>query len=310
LEVLKLSALLVTSQLDGSGKTTIAAGIGEHLENSGKKVGYLRVGGIAGGLADAAFVGGALGIPEPPAKLQCDITAVKAAYGVLAIDKDTVIIEGDWQSAKNIINATGAKVITVAVYADKKPPVNAADYKTIGDSLIGIVLNKVPSNRLEVASQFKEVKVLGVIPEDRTLLALSVGELADTVKGEILSGKDGSGELVENFMLGITGLDRNPAYFDRKEAKAAILPTGRYDLQLAALATPTACLVLTGAGEISPSVLAMAEAKKVPVIRTADETPAVVEAVETALNGGRMAQPAKLARLAELMNERFDFSAQ
>jgi len=123
-------------------------------------------------------------------------------------------------------------------------------------------------------------------------LSLTIGELADIAKGEIISGKDKSGEPVSNFMLGIIGLDRNPAYFSRKGAKATILRTERYDLQQAALATPTSCLVLTGAGEVSPSVLAMAELKKVPVIRTNSESPAVVEAIEAAINNGRLTQPA------------------
>lgn len=309
-----MSTLLVTSQLDASGKTTIAAGIGQHLKNSGKKVGYLRVGGVASGLTDAALVGGALGLTESPAKLQCDLSGVKTAYESVAGGKDTVIIESDWQSAKIVTDATGAKVIVVAVYADKKTPAVSADYKVFGDKLAGVVVNKVPSNRLETASQLKgqvkEIKILGVIPEDRNLLALTIAELANVVKGEIISGKDKSGELVANFMLGIIGLDRNPAYFSRKEAKAAILRTERYDLQMAALATPTSCLVLTGAGEISPSVLALAEAQKIPVIKAAEETPAVVEAIEAAISGGRMTQPAKLTHLAEVMNQRFDFSVQ
>lgn len=305
-----MGALLVTSQLDTSGKTTIAAGIGQRLKSEGKKMGYLRVGGTARGLADAAFMGETLGLTELPEKLQCDLGALKTTCELLTKGKDTIIIEGDWQSAQAIVEATGARVIVVATYTDNKSPVNATDYKAFGEKLIGVVINKVPTNRLEAVSlQSKGIKIIGVIPEDRILLALTIGELANIAGGEILVGKDKSGELVSNFILGIIGLDRNPAYFGRKEAKAAILRADRYDLQLAVLMTTTNCLVLTGAGEISPSVLAMALAKKVAVIRAAGETTAVVEAFETALTVGRMAQSAKLAHLAKVMERWFDFSA-
>lgn len=306
-----MGALLVTSQIEASGKTTIAAGIGQRLKGGGKKVGYLRVGGADRGRADAAFMSEALGLSEPPAKLQCDAGAVKSAYEQVSKGKDTVIIEGDWAAARGVAEATGAKIIVVAGYADNKSPVDAAEYKAFGDELIGVVINKVPANRLEaVSSSVKKVKLLGVIPEDRILLSPTVGELANIIKGEILVAKDKAGELVATFMLGITGLDRNPGYFGRKEAKAAILRTERFDLQLAALATPTSCLVLTGGGEASPSVLAVAETNNVPVIRVAAETPAVVDALEAALAGGRLAQEAKLAHLAAVMSKRFDFSAQ
>lgn len=304
-----MGALLVTSQAEASGKTTVAAGIGQHLKGAGKKVGYLRVGTTRP--SDAVFMGKALGLTEPPAKLQCDAGAVKPAYELVSKDKDTVIIEGDWAVAKDVAEATGARVIVVAGYADKKPPVNAADYKAFGDKLIGVVVNRVPVNRLEAVSlQAKGIKILGVIPEDRALLSPTVGELANIVKGEIIVAKDKDGELVSNFMLGITGLDRNPGYFGRKEAKAAILRAERFDLQLAALATPTGCLVLTGGGEASPSVLAAAGAKNVPVIRVAGETSAVVDALEAALAGGRLAEEIKLPYIARMMEKRFDFSAQ
>jgi BioD-like phosphotransacetylase family protein len=304
-----LDALYITSPKEASGKTTIAAGIGQRLKKDGKKVGYLRVGGTDTAGADAAFMNKVLSLGESPEALISDAGAVKKNYDRVAAGKDSVIVEGDWEAAQAVVAALSARVIVVVSYDDKS--IEASGYQAFGDRLAGVVLNRVPRNRLETASgSFSEgVKVLGVIPEDRVLLSLTVAELAEGIKGEILGAKDKSRELVSNFMLGITGLDRNPDYFGRKEAKAAILRSERPDLQLAALATPTSCLVLTGGGEVSPSVLDKAEADRVPVIRVTEETEAVIEALEAALAGTRFAQEEKLARLAEIMARHFDFSA-
>jgi len=306
-----MDALLVTSPVEASGKTTIAAGIGRRLKGEGKKVGYLRVGGAGGGSSDAAFMLKALTLAESMAEIHCEGSVVKVAYDRLPAGKDIVIIEGDWAAAQDIASSTSARVIVVTAYADDKSPVNVADYQVFGERLAGVVINKVPANRIEAVSRSAgSVKLLGVIPEDRILFSPTVAELAESIGGEIMVARDKSGQLVSNFMLGIIGLDRNPGYFGRKEAKAAILRCERSDLQLAALATPTSCLVLTGGGEVSTSVLARAEDGQVPVIRVAGETVAVVDALEAAMAGGRMAQEAKLSYLAGVMDRRFDFSAR
>ena len=307
-----MGVLLITSLKEAWGKTTIAAGIGQHLKKDGKKVGYLRVGGSGTAGADAAFMGKIISPSDSSESLKDDAGSLKQAYERVATGKDTVIIEGGWEAAQGIVAAISAGVIVVESYTDDKSlRSKAAEYQAFGDKLVGVVLNRVPRNKLEtVSGSFGEgVKVLGVIPEDRVLLSLTVAEIAERVKGEILGAKDKSQDLVSNFMLGITGLDRNPGYFGRKEAKAAILRKERPDLQMAALATPTGCLVLTGGGEVSQSVLGKAEADKVPVITVAEETATVVDAIDTALAGSRFAQEEKLAHLSGIMAQRFDFAA-
>lgn len=304
-----MGALLITSPAEAAGKTTIAAGIGQRLKEDGKKVGYLRIGG--GDAAGAAFMNKVLSLGELPEALQADAGSVKRAYDRVSVGKDSVIIESDWEAVQAVAAVTKARVIVVESYSDDKSPEKLAG-DAFGDKLAGVVINKVPRNRLEVVSRSLGeggIKVLGALPEDRILLSLTVGELTDGIKGQILSGGDKSQELVLNFMLGITGLDRNPGYFGRQETKAVILRSERPDLQLEALATPTSCLVLTGGGEVSPSVLGKARAERVPVIRVTTETAALIDALEAALAGGRFAQEGKLAHLAGLMRERFDFSA-
>ena len=144
------------------------------------------------------------------------------------------------------------------------------------------------------------VRLLAALPEDRVLYALSVADLGDAVDGEVLTALDRSAELVTAIMLGITGLDRNPVYFSRKEAKAAVLRSRAADLQMAALKTDTRCLILTGEGDVSQSVQNLAEIKNVPVIKVPGTTGDAVARIEEAFAGARFHQAGKLARLGEL----------
>ncbi len=113
-------------------------------------------------------------------------------------------------------------------------------------------------------------KILGLKPENRRLLAITVGELAESIGGKIINHQEKSGELVENYMLGAMVADSGLDYFNRKKNKAAVIRQERLDMQLAALETSTTCLVLSG-GTQPPAyrVLQKAESRGIPIITTA-----------------------------------------
>jgi BioD-like phosphotransacetylase family protein len=181
-------------------------------------------------------------------------------------------------------------------------------YAGFGEDLLGIVINKVPPSRMEAVRGLGGA-VLAVIPEERTLLSLSVAELAELVEGKILNEAGKSAELVENYMLGALGVDSGLDYFGRKLNKAVVVKGERPDMQLAALQTSTRCLVISGDGEPIYDVRHSAEDKAIPIIVTDEDTNSVVESVEQALGMTKFNQEPKLPRLAEIMEQRFDFDA-
>jgi BioD-like phosphotransacetylase family protein len=234
----------------------------------------------------------------------------------VAQGKDIVIIEGtpeQFRASRDIVTALNAKVLVVEVYS--KELLKATDnYKQFGQSLLGVVLNKVPKTRMEETQNEASarlgkagVNLLGVIPEDRTLLALTIGELAEYIHGEFLSGAGQSAELAENLMLGALGLDPGPEYFGRKANKAVILKSERPDMQLAALQTSSRCLVLAGSTPPDPMVIRDAEARNTPIIIAKDNVTALVTNIEDALVKTRFNQTNKLPRLVEIMNQHLDF---
>ena len=323
-----MTALYITSLEGAAGKTTVGAGLGKHLMASGNKVGFLKLlttdaeGSPAGNAdSDAVFMKRILALKEPIEVLCLVISRqdnlvsdIKEAYAKVAKGKDVVIVEGaggrDTAYTK-IVDALDTRVVVVAGYSDELSMASlATDSKDCGAHLLGVVLNKVPKNHLErVAGQVSGsgVSILGVLPEDRALFALTVGELAEHVHGKILNGTDRSGELVENIMLGAMTVDHGPEYFGRKDNKAVIVRGERPDMQLAALETPTTCLVISGDTEPISSVVYGAESQKVPIIITRDDIVATVTDIENALGKTRFNQESKVARLTDIMERYFNF---
>jgi len=329
-----LAALYVTSSQAGAGKTLVCAGLGKHLKDDDKKVGFFKpmVAGIKSPAkeatdSDTAFIKRILSLKDSIDNL-CPVidregkltTKVKQAYARVSKGKDVVIVEGIWrqrpgakpiEASYEIVEALDARVVVVESYSPKLPKTKFIDkYKDFEERLLGIVVNKVPESQLEpLHEQLGGVDILGMLPEDRVLLGLTIGELAERIEGKILNCADKSAELVENFMLGAMTVDSGLDYFGRKANKAVVIRAERPDMQLAALETSTKCLVLSGGGSPIATVRRSAEDKGIPIIVTKVDIASVVDSIEQALGETKFNHEKKLPRLVEIMEQQFDFQA-
>jgi len=319
-----LVALYVTSLETGAGKTAVCAGIGKHLLADGKRIAFFKpiiAKNKEGVDSDTVFMKHILALEEP-VDLLCPVISdernligrIKEAYTKVSSGKDVVIVEG--RGELSIIEALDARVIIVESYSGELSKAKINRYKDFGKYLLGVVLNKVPKSQAEhvsgeMSAQFGEagVNMLGVLPEDRALFTLTIGELAEHIQGEILNSTEKSAELAENFMLGAMVVDPGPEYFGRKANKAVIIRSERPDMQLAALETSTRCLVLSGNTSPIPDVLKRAEDKKIPIILAAGDTAALVMSIEDALGKTRFHQAKKVSKLSEIMEQHFNFQA-
>ena len=311
-----MGVIYIVSTEEAAGKTTICAGLGKYLMAEGKKVGYLKplASGKGDADGDAAFMRRVLGISEkvkaPDIIKSRDVVLVEGTLGPNAGDN---ISQATYGAAKEM----EAKAIAVEAYSGQ-----ASDfidsYQGFDDSLLGVIINKVPQSQLKSAGEkagaefgAAGIKVLGVIPENRTLLAMTVGELAENIKGKILNSAEKSAELVDNYMLGAMVVDSGLDYFGRKNNKAAIIRQDRPDMQLAALETPTRCLVLSGNGEAPVyNVLQKAEIQGIPIISTEAETDDIVAIIEEALSKVKLDQENKLPILAEMVKQNLDITVR
>ncbi len=148
-----------------------------------------------------------------------------------------------------------------------------------------------------------------MLPEDRALLGVTVGELAEHVGGSILNSQDRSGELVESVMVGAMSVDSSLSYLRLKSNKAVVTRGDRPDIQLGALETSTKCLVLTGNIEPVPGILSRARERDVPIVMVDKDTPGTMEALEDLFDGAGFCDEKKMERLGQGLEKGLDLAA-
>lgn len=333
---------------DPCGKTALCAGIGKKLANSGKKVGYIKpihvtAQGSKDECLDAIFMNEALELGENKDQL-CPLhisqeelwrnlsedalsfsNKIKVACEKAASGKDILVIESPG-AIKNdqvatlacytLAEAINARVILLICYcSDYREAEILQVAQKLADKLVGVVLNQVPVSKLtrvrdECVEYFKSngVNVLGVLPESRSMLGVTVGEICMAINGDIILFKDKANDLVENVMLGAMSPDSARDYFSRLRNKAVVTGYQRADMQLAALETSTRCLIVTGQ-KPSTSVMVKAEDKKVPVMVAQKDASDVIRGIEQALASAGFHHPQKLQAMSAMLDTGFDYKA-
>jgi len=341
-----MAALYVTSMGGAVGKSSLCAGLGRKLQAEGRRVGFLKpVSTRTGGSErDAESMKQLLTLEEPVESLCLvslsvkDLAAtvdekeprwlkeIEEAYAKVSRGKDVVLLEGvgDFKAgsdaarvAGRIVEALKARAILLVGYEgglDVDQMVAAA--KMLADNLLGVVINAVPERRMETVKagvvpslEQSGIKVLGVLPEDRALFSVTVGELAQHVGGSILNSQDRSSELVESLMVGAMSVDSALSYLTLKPNKAVITRGDRPDVQLAALETSTRCLVLTDSIDPTPGVLSRALELEVPIVLVEGDTAGTMEALEGVFDRAVFSSERKVERLGQLLEKHLDLEA-
>ena len=342
--------LYITSTETFSGKSALCVGLAKRLRCDGFRIGYMKPMStgvrLAAGLVDedAEFFKQTFGLPDsledmvPVGITPHTVEAIlkgeeetdfvgklKAAYERIAKGRDVVVLEGGCNLREGhlvglpmaqVADLLGARELVVIKYNDDLQVLDdaLAVRESLGASLIGVVLNAIPRQRMpfvqeavKPALEERGIPVLAVLPQERLLLSISVGELAEFLSGKILCGEDKVDELVEHLMVGAMSVDSALTYFRRKPNKAVITGGDRPDIQLAALETSTKCLILTGNLRPSPIILGRAEEVGVPMILVRQDTLTAVEVIERFFGKTRFHLDKKVRRFEEMLEDRFDF---
>jgi len=218
-------------------------------------------------------------------------------------------------SGLRLVRETGARVIMVDPFSGEACMDCLLTAKEmLGDSLIGAVVNKAPIDGIEyikgMAGPFlkkKGIPLLGVLPSDKLLNAITIKQLNESLGGKVLCCPDRLDELVENFLIGAMDVESALKYFRKTPNKAVVTGAHRSDIQLAALETSTKCLVLTGDLLPNDLILAKAQMAGVPVLSVKHDTLSTVERFEAILGKVRIREDRKVSRASELMDKYFDF---
>jgi BioD-like phosphotransacetylase family protein len=301
--------LLFLSPAPGAGKTGVLAALALRLAYEGRRVLALRL-GAADDPAAAADAHTLASLPFARGRGGAPVSVGEA--GRIAADParpvELLFLEAEaGPLAQEAAERLDARVVLVA----RGDPAAGLDALTgaaaaLGGRLRGLVLTAVPVRRLAAAREAVTaagLPLLAALPEDRTLYALSIGEIVEALDAEVILGEPDPDQAIEHILLNPITVDAGQPYFARRRNKAVITRSDKTDLQLAALHTQTDLLILTGGVPPSPYTLDRAAGEEVPLLLTRATTREAVARLEEVFPRTRFAGELKLARMGELLRQ-------
>jgi hypothetical protein len=250
---------------------------------------------------------------------------LKQAYSEVSRDKDMVIIEGEGGigsgamynlSDPQVASILDSKILLITCF-DSVRAVDRilCDIKLIADRnmLSGVILNEVEEDKLgmvrDMVVPFLEkrgVKVFGVIPRDHTLGAVSIAEIVEDLRGDVLTGAQEMGILVEHYLVGAMEVNSAIKYFRRTPNSVVVTGGDRADIQMAAIEAGARALILTGNLRPSEAVLGSADEAGVAVVLVRGDTLSTIERMENLIGHARIQQKAKIETIVRLIKENVD----
>lgn len=249
---------------------------------------------------------------------------LRDAYVQVSRGKDFVVLEGanHWAegslvdlSSDQVSDMLQAPVLLVTRYRTMLA-VDAilAVQRYLGERLLGVLINQVEEPQLDFVRSRVEpflekvgIPVFATLVHDPALSGITIEDLLDSLGGQYIGNSKLQSNIIEHMAIGAMGADSALAHFRRHANKAVFTGGDRSDLQLAALETSTAVLVLTGNIRPSPLVIDRAEERGVPLILLADDTLTAIERAESVFGRIRFKQPAKVQRYTHLLDQNFNF---
>jgi len=299
----------------GAGKTAFVAAITQRLAYDGRRVLALRLGGSGDphAAADAAFFAT---LPGARGRGGAPVPADSAPAEVRRLAGDGIAVVEAGASDDPIGLAAALDATTLLVYRglpDDDAILHLQEQALALEArFLGVALAAVPERAVASVRSLMDdaaLPLIAAVPEDRVLYAPTIGEIAEQLDAELLLGDEAEGEVIENLMIGPVSSDPGQPYYAREGNKAIITRSDKTDLQLAALQTDTACLILTGGLSPSPYTLDRASNEEIAVMLTRAPTRDAVSRLEDIFLRSRFGSERKLERMAELLRDRLDYEA-
>ena len=331
-----MGVLCVASDAPSSGKTSLAAALLTLATRSGRKVAYFRPSGPRSQVdRDTAFIEEVvlgsrtkrpdepLAVAEPPdAAVPIDAILKQARAAAQEADRQgqALVLEvpsraadaiSPWEQGLEVAQAVGGSLIVIKRYAPLTDGTALGNQLcSLKESLAGVLVNLAPRYRLReavahlaqsahsIASPF-----LGVLPQDRLMMAPTVAQLAAHLNARWILGEEKANSLVCRVLIGGNLMDWGPTYFGRYEDKAVVVRGDRPDIQLAALSSPSACLLLTGGHQPLPYVYHEAEEREVPLLTVDGDTFSTTQSLESLQIQATVHHEHKIHRFLQLLEQ-------
>ena len=242
---------------------------------------------------------------------------IKGAYERVAAGREVMLVGGLGNlsrgsllglSAPAVADLLEARVIVVArMTAGEAVEEVLLARRLLGERFGGAIFNFAGADEQEALAgslgrylERKGIAVLGVLPRDDLLGAITVRELAEHLPAKLLCCEKALDELIVHFVIGAMGVASAAKYFRQLADKAVITGGDRADIQLAALQTATKAIVLTGNIYPSGPIVNRAQQLGVPLLLAPHDTLATVERIEHITGRLRVRESAKVERARAL----------
>lgn len=328
-----MNGVYIHSDENRSGKTAIAVTLASLLRGEGVSIAVVKVvGRTDAGEPDRDPIIyrdllGQTGAPsliavETDRPISDTLEAVVDSCNEAAGSADVLIIEGssdiESEAARQLADALDVGVVGVTTHVHGKDARALSPWPGVfGERLIGVVVNgRTRYQGTEAAGSFVPairalgMEALGVVPEDRLLLSSTIDQVVEHLGGRYLQGEEYGSRLIEHFLVGGMGLDRGTLYFGIHTTNKAVIVRGdRPDIQMAALHTPTSCLIVTNGTEPVEYITHEADLEDVPVAVVDASTLDTMEAVRGLQDNAAFDHPEKVERFSTLLRDNVALSA-
>ena len=311
-----MSILYVVSDNAGAGKTALCASLASVLNDIGRKVTVSKPIFADDEKSDRDNYSAVLDSSLSSSSNE-SIDLNNAAEKIKSMESgvDTLLLEASNSLSVDqhveLVKAIEAKVIHVSKYnrsIDSIPFITA-----FGENLIGTVINfltiyKGTEAYESVIPRLEEsgINVLGLIPEDRTLLSLTVKQICENLEGIFFAGEEYGEDLVEGYMVGGFGMDPGEYIFSKQDKKAVVVRGDRPDVQMSALETNMECFIMTGGLEPIEYVKYEAEEEEVSIIIVNSDTLETMDKIGSLQKYAEFDHKEKLSKFKDLISKHVD----
>ncbi|MCH2320854.1 MAG: DRTGG domain-containing protein [SAR202 cluster bacterium] len=325
-----MTVLYVASDEPGAGKTAFATTLAYDLISHGNKVNVIKP--IKDTHNDHEIYTKLLDQATPTKSVTAGqetlssdlLSQVSDISQQVAENSDVVIVEGPGTISPKengqIADALNATAVLVTRHTFGKDPKTVASYATeFNERLAGIIVNgRTEYQDIEVSCSFipelskTNIPTLGIIPEDRRLLSSTIEVIAQHLSARLLNADSNEEQyadrLVEDFMVGGLGLDWGVLYFGIRENKAVVVRGDRPDVQMSALDTPCAFMILTDGITPIEYVLHEATLNEVPLAVVETSTLETMDALNNLQDTASFDHIEKVSRFHDLLTVHADLT--
>ena len=308
-----MGVLYITSQKQNSGKTTLSAALASLLIDRGKVVDIAKPFSENGTLEEGdRFNLSKLLDRDYSLQNEQSLDAVIASIKESSSKHEFVIVEAlssmPVEEQVSFVEEIKAQSLIVSIPSTMD---SDADFSSrFGSSVCGVVLNQV-SKYAQIQTEHimqqnlssHDVLLLGTIPEDRTLLSLSVAQICENLSGQMFGEVQNSESLVEHFMVGGFGMDPGEYSFAMRDKKAVVVRGDRPDVQMSALNTDMECFIMTNGMDPIEYIKYEAVEEGVSIMIVQSDTLDTMENISKLQQLAEFDHPDKLSKAKELVSD-------